>query len=115
MNDDDPGQQMRVGGSPNIPAAANMQVGQMWYDTSTNLIKVWDGTAWIDIGPSSLESGWCMSDDGVTVILSYGFAAANIDEITRWARENGASMIGMHAIRITDAGARIGWVLRWTE
>jgi hypothetical protein len=35
-------------------APANQLTGQLWYDTTNNVLKVWDATAWISAGKGSM-------------------------------------------------------------
>ena len=67
-------------GSPAGGGSAGNSTGEMWYDTSTNALKVWDGAAWVSSASGILVDG----DTSVSVDGTADTVTFNTGGTDRW-------------------------------
>ena len=67
-------------GSPAAGGSAGNSTGEMWYDTSTNALKIWDGAAWVSSSSGILANG----DTSVSVNGTTDTITLNTGGTDRW-------------------------------
>ena len=91
---------VRVGWTISVAPPVNPIDGTGWWDTSNDLLKIWDGSAWIAIGPHT----------GEDAVARAAAAEAQARANAAFAHFPAGGMMGQVIHKLTNDDYDVGWI-----
>ena len=103
-------QNIRVQNSPNDPTGSGIQAGQLYYNTTSSILRVYNGTAWLDLAVStggSAISG-VTGTNGVTASEAGGLVTVQHADTSTQADVTNTGNAYIKSIDLDDFGHIVG-------